>query len=414
MKPIGKAMKISSGPKITSALVDDLVPYLRNAKKHDKKQIDNVAQSISEFGMVQPIVIDRDNNVIIGHCRLLACKQLKIKEVPVVKMEDLTPEEANKLRLLDNKLNESEWDFDLLIEDVPSLDFTDFDIDWELPEEEEENTEIEEDEAPEPPTEPKAKLGDLYEVGGHRLICGDSTDITVIDRLMDGVKADMVFTDPPYNLQTEGGCKGSIGKSLKKQGKDIEFIADFNPTDFLNVLPIVFNGNMNAYIFCNKELLPDYLNWCKDSGYSWNVLIWKKPTAIPIGDSHRPDIEYLLLFRKNALWNNRTDANYSRCLQYDRVKKSEENGNHPTPKPIELIANELKISSNKNSVVVDFFGGSGSTLIACEQLNRKCYMCELDPHYVDVIIQRYINLKGSDADVFLFKDGKKIPYSEVD
>ena len=233
--------------------------------------------------------------------------------------------------------------------------------------------------------------------GGHRLICGDSTDVTVIDKLMDGVKADMVFTDPPYNLQTEGGSKGSIGKSLKKQGKEIEFIADFNPSDFLNVLPIVFNGNMNAYIFCNKELLPDYLNWCKNSGYSWNVLIWKKPTAIPIRDSHRPDIEYLLLFRKNALWNYGTDANYSRCLQYDRVKKSEENGNHPTPKPIELIANELKISSNKNSVVVDFFGGSGSTLIACEQLNRKCYMCELDPKYVDVIIERWEKLTGKKA-----------------
>ena len=254
---------------------------------------------------------------------------------------------------------------------------------------------------------------DESEIHSHRLICGDSTDPAVIDRLMDGVKADMVFTDPPYNLQTEGGCKGSIGKSLRKQGKDIEFIADFNPSDFLNVLPIVFNGNMNAYIFCNKELLPDYLNWCKNSGYSWNVLIWKKPTAIPIGDSHRPDIEYLLLFRKNALWNNGTDANYSRCLQYDRVKKSEENGNHPTPKPIELIANELKISSNKNSVVVDFFGGSGSTLIACEQLNRKCYMAELAPEYVSVIVNRWLNFTGRKDEIFCIRDGQKLTYDEV-
>ena len=399
--------------KIEQIAIKDLKPYERNAKKHDETQIKNVMESIRQFGMAQPLVVDKDNVLIIGHCRLIACKRLKMKDVPVVRMDELTPEQVDKLRLLDNKLNESEWDFDLLAEDVPTLDFSDFDIDWELPEEPEEEKEIIEDEVPDVPEEPKAKLGDLYEVGGHRLICGDSTDITVIDRLMDGVKADMVFTDPPYNLQTEGGCKGSIGKSLRKQGKDIEFIADFNPSDFLNVLPIVFNGNMNAYIFCNKELLPDYLNWCKNSGYSWNVLIWKKPTAIPIGDSHRPDIEYLLLFRKNALWNNGTDANYSRCLQYDRVKKSEENGNHPTPKPIELIANELKISSNKNSVVVDFFGGSGSTLIACEQLNRKCFMCELDPHYIDVIIQRYINLKGTDKDVFLIRDGKKIPYSEI-
>ena len=400
--------------KIEQLPIKEIKPYERNAKKHDERQIKNVMQSIKNYGIVQPLVVDKDNVLIIGHCRLIACKRLGITEVPVVRKDDLTQEDVDKLRLLDNKLNESEWDFDLLAEDIPTLDFSDFDIDWGLPEDIEENAEIEEDEAPEPPTEPKAKLGDLYLLGNNRLICGDSTDITVIDRLMDGVKADMVFTDPPYNLQTEGGCKGSIGKSLRKQGKDIEFIADFNPSDFLNVLPIVFNGNMNAYIFCNKELLPDYLNWCKDSGYSWNVLIWKKPTAIPIGDSHRPDIEYLLLFRKNALWNNGTDANYSRCLQYDRVKKSEENGNHPTPKPIELIANELKISSNKNSVVVDFFGGSGSTLIACEQLNRKCYMAELEPRYIDVIINRYINLKGTDKDVFLLRDGKKIPYNEVE
>ena len=154
---------------------------------------------------------------------------------------------------------------------------------------------------------------------------------------------------------------------------------------------------MNAYIFCNKELLPDYLNWCKDAGYSWNVLIWKKPSAIPIGDSHRPDIEYLLLFRKNAIWNNGTSANYSRCLEYSRVKRTEENGNHPTIKPIELIANELTISSHKESVVVDLFGGSGSTLVACEQLKRKCYMCELDEHYCDVILQRWENLTGKKA-----------------
>lgn len=391
---------------------EELKPYEKNAKKHPAEQVEHIANSIREFGFRQPLVIDKDNVIVIGHGRLLAAKKLGLDTVPCVRADDLTDEQIKALRLADNKTNESEWDFDLLggeLDDIFDIDMEQFGFDVSL---DDEPQEIVEDEVPEE-VETRCKLGDIWQLGEHFLICGDSTDPAVIDRLMDGVKADMVFTDPPYNLQTEGGCKGSIGKSLRKQGKDIEFIADFNPSDFLNVLPIVFNGNMNAYIFCNKELLPDYLNWCRDNGYSWNVLIWKKPTAIPIGDSHRPDIEYLLLFRKNALWNNGTDANYSRCLQYDRVKKSEENGNHPTPKPIELIANELKISSNKNSVVVDFFGGSGSTLIACEQLNRKCYMAELSPEYCDVILQRYINFKGSDADVFLLKDGKKIPYSDV-
>lgn len=163
------------------------------------------------------------------------------------------------------------------------------------------------------------------------------------------------------------------------------------------MLPALFDNRMNAYVFCNKDLLPDYLNWAKANKYSFNVLIWKKPNAIPLGGSHRPDIEYLLLFRKKAIWNNNADANYTRCLEYSRPTKGEENGKHPTIKPVELIANELKISSNEGSIVVDLFGGSGSTLIACEQLNRVCYMSEIDAHYCDVIIERWENLTKQKA-----------------
>jgi site-specific DNA-methyltransferase (adenine-specific) len=199
----------------------------------------------------------------------------------------------------------------------------------------------------------------------------------------------MVFTDPPYKIETEGGSKGITGKALNKQGKDIEFISDFNPSDFLNTMPLVFeNKRMNAYVFCNKDLLPDYLVWARDVGYSFNVLIWKKPNAIPIRDSHRPDIEYLLLFRKSAIWNRSLkDVNYSRCLEFGR-----ESGLHPTMKPIELISNEMKISSNVNSLIVDFFLGSGSTMVASHQLNRKCYGMELDPKYCDVIVKRMLKL----------------------
>ena len=151
--------------KIEQLPIKDIKPYERNAKKHDETQIKNVMESIKQFGMAQPLAVDKDNVLIIGHCRLIACKRLKMKEVPVVRMDELTQEQVDKLRLLDNKLNESEWDFDLLAEDIPTLDFSDFDIDWGLPEDIEENTEIEEDEAPEPPAEPKAKLGDLYMLG---------------------------------------------------------------------------------------------------------------------------------------------------------------------------------------------------------------------------------------------------------
>lgn len=380
--------------------INELHPYENNPRKNDSA-VEAVAASIKEFGFKVPVIIENNGTIVAGHTRYKAAKKLKLKEIPCIVADDLSDEQIKAFRLADNKVGElAEWDFDLLSDELDgifNIDMAEFGFDVDIPGEEREV--VEDDFDATPPEEPVARFGQIYKLGRHRLMCGDSTKEEDVQKLMGGVKADLVFTDPPYNLQTEGGCKGSIGKSLKKQGKDIEFIADFNPSDFLNVLPIVFNGNMNAYIFCNKQLLPDYLNWCKNSGYSWNVLIWKKPAAIPIADSHRPDIEYLLLFRKNALWNNGTDANYSRCLQYDRVKKSEENGNHPTPKPIELIANELKISSNKNSVVVDFFGGSGSTLIACEQLDRTCYMMEYEPHYIDVIIKRWEDFTGEKAEL---------------
>ena len=237
-------------------------------------------------------------------------------------------------------------------------------------------------------------MGKLVLKSKHQLLCGDSTNAEMVAMLMDGEKADMVFTDPPYRIETEGGCKGAIGAGLKKQGAEINFISDFEPQTFLVVLPTVFKKNiLNAYVFCNKELLPEYLTWARDEGYSFNVLIWKKPNAIPIGGSHRPDIEYLLVFRKSAIWNNGiSGVNYSRLLECDR-----ETGKHPTMKPVGLIENQLKISSNKGSNVLDLFGGSGSTLIACEKTNRRCFMMEIDPHYIDVIIQRWESFTGKEA-----------------
>lgn len=372
----------------------DVIPYEKNPRKNDAA-VKYVMESIKEFGFKVPIVIDSNNVIVAGHTRLKAAKKLKLDEVPCIIADDLTEEQIKAFRLADNKVSEqAEWDYDLLadeLEDLIDFDMTVFGFEDDVTEEE---TEVEEDNyEAELPEEPKAKLGDIYQLGNHRLMCGDSTSITDVDKLMNGEKADLVLTDPPYNIQTEGGCRGSIGKSLAKQGKDIEFIADFNPEEFLNTLPAVFEKNMNAYIFCNKELLPQYLNWAVENKYSYNVLVWKKPSAIPIGDSHRPDIEYMLLFRKNAIWNNGlNNVNYSRCLEVSR-----ETGLHPTMKPISLLANEMQISSNKGSNVVDFFGGSGSTLIACEQLERKCFMMEYEPKYVDVIIDRWEQFTGEKA-----------------
>ena len=378
--------------------IADLKELPGNPRTIKKDQFEKLKQSIkdnADYFEARPIILsDRTGKLVIlaGNQRYKAAKAIGLKEVPTILLPNLTEEREKEIIIRDNVEN-GDWDWDELANTWDAASLTDWGVqmpDWAS----EAEAEIIEDEAPEPPAEPKSKLGEIYQLGDHRLMVGDSTKVEQVTELMGGKTADMVFTDPPYRLETEGGCKGDIGKSLRKQGSSIAFISDFDPSEFLEILPIIFRGGtMNAYIFCNKELLPEYLNWATQNKYAFNVLVWKKPTAIPIADSHRPDIEYLLFFRKNAIWNNGLpEVNYSRCLEFGR-----ESGLHPTMKPVGLIANEIKISSNPESVILDLYGGSGSTLIACEQLNRRCYMMELDPHYADVIIERWEKFTGEKA-----------------
>ena len=374
--------------------INKLKPATYNPRQISKKQYNDLKDSIEKFGLVDPIIINKDFTVIGGHQRLKVCKELKYKDIDCVVL-DLTKEEERELNIRLNKSG-GEFDLDILanefeIEELKDWGFKEIELGLNIDKIVEGNTE--DDYIPEV-KESRVKLGDVWKLGKHRLMCGDSTKESDVNKLMNGDKADMAFTDPPYKIETKGGCKGEIGKGLKKQGQDIDFISNFNPKEFLKILPSVFERKkINSYIFCNKELLPDYLNWARENNFSFNVLIWKKPNAIPIGDSHRPDIEYLLLFRKCAIWNNGlNDVNYSRCLEYGREK-----GLHPTMKPIELITNEIKISSHKNSICVDLFLGSGSTLIACEKTNRICYGMELDTKYCDVIIERWEQFTGQKA-----------------
>lgn len=372
--------------------IETVLPNPSNPRIIKDDKFKKLVKSIQEFPQMldlRPIVVDANMVVLGGNMRLKACKAAGLKEVPIVIADNLTEEQQAEFIIKDN-VGFGEWDWDLLANEWDEQLLQDWGL--ELPFDNTPVLEAEEDDY-EAPSEIKTDIviGDLIEIGQHRLLCGDSTDSDAVARLMDGQKADMVFTDPPYKLETSGGANGDIGKALRKQGGDIEFISDFNPSEFLQVLPIVFEKNMNAYIFCNNELLPEYLIWAKESGYSFNVLIWKKPNAIPINSAHRPDIEYILLFRKSSIWNyGLKDVNYSRCLEYGREK-----GLHPTMKPIELIANEMQISSNKGSLVFDFFLGSGSTMVAAHQLQRKCYGMELDPKYCQVIIDRMHKLDPS-------------------
>lgn len=378
-------------------------PYARNAKKHDETQIANVAESIKQFGWQQPIVCDADGIIIIGHCRLLAAKKLGLKKVPVKTVDNLSEEQVKKLRALDNKLNESDWDFDLLAEDIGELDFSGFDIEWGLPADVEE-TEIVEDEAPEvdEESEPICKLGDIWQLGNHRLMCGDSTDKATVERLMDGKKADMVFTDPPYDIGSPGG--GIIGKSNSmKQIKE-------NGVDTFDPLKLFLYAKTNVF-FHNKPLIKKYIELSEREKQPYDLAIYKKENCVPNYNSHlMTDIEYIAIIGELDPKKGYDKELYSKVY----IGKKDVDNELSYSKPIELCAKFIKLYSENNEIVLDLFGGSGSTLIACEQLNRVCYMCELDPKYCTVILKRYIAIKGSADDVFLIKDGNKIPFNEID
>ena len=364
-----------------------LIPYVNNAKQHNENQITKIAASIREFGFLSPCVIDSNYNVIAGHGRIMAAKKLGLETVPVVFAEGLTEAQRKAYILADNRLGElAEWDMDLVTSELEMLLENDFDLDltgFELPEEQEE-AEITEDDAPEE-VETRCKIGDLWQLGGHRLICGDSTDITVIDRLMDGVKADMVFTDPPYgyNYQSNMRTKTEKFDVLENDDKILDF--------FPNLL-----GRVKGFVMiCTTwKVLDKWLPLFKQYFDLSNMIIWDKGGG-GIGDlkhTFLTDYEVILCA------NNGEEIREKRIGSVWSIGKDNANDyEHPTQKPVELSANAIRHTTDKGQVVLDCFGGSGSTLIACEQTKRKCFMCELDSHYCDVILQRWENLTGQKA-----------------
>lgn len=392
--------------------VKDLIPYERNTKKHDKTQINNVAESIKQYGFVQPIVIDKNNVVVIGHCRLLAAKQLKMKEVPCVCVEDLTDEQVKALRIVDNKSNESEWDFDILPDELAELDLSDFDFDFGIDNEKEE-TDVVEDEAPEvdEENEPIAKLGDIWQLGRHRLMCGDSTDKETVELLMDGKKADMVFTDPPYALF--GNSTGVAGICDDKMTRPF-FLAIFQR---LRENTKLFG---HIYACCDWHSAFSLQAMAKQAGLTEkNLCIWDKGDG-GLGAMYQQCYEMVWFFANSPLATQtigkkkageRTVNGKPNIWRYSR-----ENSNdrvHNAQKPLAMVEFAIKNSCDKDENVLDLFGGSGTTLIASEETDRTCYMMELDERYVSVIINRYLNFTGRKDEIFCIRDGQKLTYDEV-
>lgn len=368
-------------------------PYKNNAKRHTDTQIANVAESIRQFGWAQPIVVDRDYTIIIGHCRYSAAKRLGLTTVPVVVAADLTDEQVRKLRNLDNKLNESEWDLDLLKDDILGLDFDGFDIDWGI--EEEAITDIVEDDAPEvdEKNEPITHLGDIWQLGEHRLMCGDSTDAGTVAILMDGKKADLLLTDPPYNVAYEGKTKDALTIQNDKMGSSQfkEFLTDA----FSAAVAVMTEGGAFYIWFASREHC-NFENALNEAGLQVRQeLIWKKNTMVLGRQDYQWKHEPCLYgWKDGAAHNWYSNRSQTTVLEFDRPQRSED---HPTMKPVELFAYQIQNSTKKSDIVLDLFGGSGTTIIACEQTGRIGYCMELDPKYCDVIIKRYENLTGNKA-----------------
>ena len=370
----------------------ELIPYAQNAKVHNKEQVANVANSIKRFGWQQPIVIDDNGVVVIGHCRLMAAKKLKMKEVPVTIASGLTDEEIRELRLADNKTNESDWDFGLLAEDTQDLEFDGFDFDWGLPGEELEPDEIVDDDYDEElPEEPISKPGDIWQLGRHRLMCGDSTQPDDIDKLMDGVKADLLLTDPPYNVAYEGGTGMTIQNDDMEDAEFRQFLREaFKCADHAMKPGAAF------YIWHADSEGYNFRGACHDIG--WQVrqcLIWNKNSLVLGRQDYQWKHEPCLYGWKDGAshnWNN--DRKQTTVLDFDRPKK---NDIHPTMKPIALFEYQIHNSCPDDGIVLDSFAGSGTTIMACEQDGRTAYCMELDPKYVDAIINRWEKFTGEKA-----------------
>ena len=375
-----------SNLKIEYVSKDQLKPYAKNAKLHTDDQVEQIKRSIEEFGFNDPIAVWHEDEIIEGHGRLLAVMEMDdIEEVPVIRLDELTDEQRRAYMLVHNKLTmNTDFDLDLLsleLDNIIDVDMEQFGFDVSI--EDNEPAEIIEDEIPED-AETRCKLGDFWQLGNHRLICGDSTDVAVIDRLMDGVKADMVFTDSPYGINAVGD-NGEVGADfgIAKKGKYKKIIAD-DTTETAQQAYNIYSQLCDKMILWGGNYFLDFL----PASDGW--LIWDKR-----GES---GIRNTFADGEMAWCSFHTPVRIYHQLWNGMIREGEhEKRVHPTQKQVRMLGEILNDFSSVGDVIVDVFGGSGSTLIACEQLDRKCFMVELDPHYCDVIITRWENLTGEKA-----------------
>jgi DNA modification methylase len=378
--------------QVVQKKITELKPHPKNPNSHTKDQIERLSKVMKYQGFRSPIrVSNLSGYIIAGHGRLLAAKKLGLKEVPVIYQDYESDDQEYADLVADNALAEwSELDLGSINTDIADLG-PDFDIDmlglkdFEIEFADKLDPQSEEDEVPEY-VEPKTKLGDIYQLGNHRLMCGDSTSIDAVEKLMNGQKADMVFTDPPYGVSYQSNMRTKSEKFAVIEN-DETFLSEW-----VNVLPVVSHGWV--FVWTTWKVLGKWLEITSPLGNMSNMIIWDKGGG-GIGDLNKTfstDYEIALVFNREAsITGKRLGSVWS--IGKDRAAEYK----HPTQKPVELAETAILNCTNNRDKILDLFGGSGSTLIACEKTNRRCFMMELDPKYCDVIVARWEKYTGKEA-----------------
>ena len=397
-------------PKIETRLVADLIPYAANSRTHSDAQVAQIAASIKEFGWTNPILVAGDDTIIAGHGRLLAARKLALVEVPVIVLDHLSKSQQRALVIADNQLAlNAGWNMDMLKAEIEDLQLDDFDLSIlgfddkfldGLLEPEPTAGLTDEDAVPEVPETPKTVLGDVWVLGNHRLMCGDSTSVTAFDQLMDGTKADMIFTDPPYGMSYGGGrAAGSTKKGALVKAHGMIINDDLQGNDLIALVrdaiatsSALMKEGGALYACFTWRTYAEFEAGLESCGHKVKAcIVWDKK-SIGLGNSnYRPQHEFI--FYCGGQWYG--DKSESDVWHMSRGATGKYV--HPTQKPVELVERALSNSSKAGDVVIDCFGGSGSTLIACEKNNRHSRLMELDPKYCDVIVNRWQDFTGKQA-----------------
>ena len=383
--------------QVQSMKIDEVKPYAHNPRNNDDG-VEAVANSIKEFGWQQPIVVDKDNVIIVGHTRFKAAKKLGLDKVPVVVASNLSDEQVRAYRLADNKTGElTDWDMGLLddeLGDIADIDMSDFGFDLDIPKDDEKVQEDDFDD--EVPEEPKSKLGQIYQLGRHRLMCGDSTKAEDVKKLVGGVQCDLLLTDPPYNVGYEGKQKSNkmtIKNDRQEDGEFYKFL--FNA--FSAAKDNLKQGS-SFYIWYASSEAANFNNAANKAGLSVREeLIWEKNNLVMGRQDYQWKHEPCLYgWVEGGSHSWYSDRKQTTVMHFDKPQRADL---HPTMKPVTLFDYQIKNSTKSGDVVLDLFGGSGTTIMACEQDGRNACVMEYDPKYVDVIIKRWEDFTGEKAEL---------------